>query len=420
MNRTLKRPMFRMGGSSGTGITSGLDRPGYASGTPKYGMGQGDMSNISGIFPPRATFASDMLAANKLANAPQKTAFDIASDAQSRIDLANRFAPRAATPFGPGSLSGFLTSTGLNLLSATPRGNIFATAAGAAKEPFDAFRTAKGTEAAEDRALALASLREATTRGETLEDTAAALTAKKEQTQALIDADIELENLEHANEIKEIEKEAELEGPDSTTYAKKQAADAYKATFAPQIKDLDSLIESTTGEQKKDYQSQKSALINKIIEGQQSIYLGKQTNDEFARDVIIKVLEGFKAGGELEDQTGISNAFNAIATFYPNYKSLLGPDFVLPEAKAEGGRIGYKEGSFTAPTASVQTEASQTQDLSFSELRSRLPNSIGDDIVTVLSNSKQALLDFANIRDQRDVEEFNQRYNLNLTIPQEG
>ena len=28
-NRTLMRPMFRMGGSSGTGITSGLDRPGY-------------------------------------------------------------------------------------------------------------------------------------------------------------------------------------------------------------------------------------------------------------------------------------------------------------------------------------------------------------------------------------------------------
>jgi hypothetical protein len=27
MNRTLKRPMFRMGGSTGTGITSGLDQP---------------------------------------------------------------------------------------------------------------------------------------------------------------------------------------------------------------------------------------------------------------------------------------------------------------------------------------------------------------------------------------------------------
>ena len=33
MNRTLNRPMFRIGGSAGTGITSGLDRPGYANGT---------------------------------------------------------------------------------------------------------------------------------------------------------------------------------------------------------------------------------------------------------------------------------------------------------------------------------------------------------------------------------------------------
>ena len=28
-SRTLMRPMFRIGGSAGTGITSGLDRPGY-------------------------------------------------------------------------------------------------------------------------------------------------------------------------------------------------------------------------------------------------------------------------------------------------------------------------------------------------------------------------------------------------------
>ena len=27
MNRTLKRPMFRIGGSANTGITSGLDKP---------------------------------------------------------------------------------------------------------------------------------------------------------------------------------------------------------------------------------------------------------------------------------------------------------------------------------------------------------------------------------------------------------
>jgi hypothetical protein len=42
MNRTLKRPMFRMGGSTGTGITSGLDKPRqeYKEGTPNpYNMG---------------------------------------------------------------------------------------------------------------------------------------------------------------------------------------------------------------------------------------------------------------------------------------------------------------------------------------------------------------------------------------------
>ena len=38
MNRTLKRPMFRMGGSSATGITSGLDMPraSYQSGSTPF------------------------------------------------------------------------------------------------------------------------------------------------------------------------------------------------------------------------------------------------------------------------------------------------------------------------------------------------------------------------------------------------
>ena len=45
MNRTLKRPMFRIGGSAGTGITSGLSQPqkmanggrtGYAGNKPTF------------------------------------------------------------------------------------------------------------------------------------------------------------------------------------------------------------------------------------------------------------------------------------------------------------------------------------------------------------------------------------------------
>ena len=101
MNRTLKRPMFRIGGSAGTGITSGLDKPRkqYQEGTPNpYDMGA----------------------------------------------------------FSPGSLPGFLTSFGLDLLSRPPQGNIFQTAAAAARGPFDRFQAgqAAAMKTASDRAFA--------------------------------------------------------------------------------------------------------------------------------------------------------------------------------------------------------------------------------------------------------------------------
>jgi len=81
MNRTLKRPMFRIGGSAGTGITSGLDQPRkqYNQGTNPYAMGS----------------------------------------------------------FNTQGLPGFLTSFGLNLLATPPAGNIFQTAGMAAREPFN-------------------------------------------------------------------------------------------------------------------------------------------------------------------------------------------------------------------------------------------------------------------------------------------
>ena len=87
MSRTLKRPMFRMGGSTSTGITSGLDQPRkqYAQGTNPYNMGN----------------------------------------------------------FAPGTGSGFLTSFGLDLLSRSPQGNILQTAALSAREPFKDFQAAQ-------------------------------------------------------------------------------------------------------------------------------------------------------------------------------------------------------------------------------------------------------------------------------------
>ena len=87
MNRTLKRPMFRIGGSAGTGITSGLDQPRkqYNQGSNPYNMGN----------------------------------------------------------FAPGTGAGFLTQFGLDLLSRPPQGNILQTAALSANEPFKDFQAAQ-------------------------------------------------------------------------------------------------------------------------------------------------------------------------------------------------------------------------------------------------------------------------------------
>ena len=93
----------------------------------------------------------------------------------------------------------------------------------------------------------------------------------------------------------------------------------------------------------------------------------------------------------------------------------------IPEAKADGGRIGYKMGTPRPMMETVVEEKQQTgevQDLSYTELRSRLPQEISNEIVMWLANSKQAVLDFANIQTGEDVASFNQQYDVNLTLPQ--
>ena len=378
--------MFRRGGSAGTGITSGLDKP-----RQEYSIG------------------------NRVTEGIDPYISDVEKVFQARDVVPN---------FGgltPGTLPGFLTSFGLNLASATPTGTGFSglisTAAGAAKEPFKDFTEAqmarKRDEADLNRDIINAAIK--------LKQSDDEAKQSLEKTQMLIDSDMTEINQEHLNKIKEIEREADLGTGNSTTYARKQAADAYRATFSPQLQDLDEKIKSTEDvELKKQYEDEKK--------GVQAIYLGQKTDTEFNREVILKMLQGFSTAGELEDQEDVTAAFAAIASVFPNYKEILGPDFRLPgQGMAEGGRIGYSIGSEKAvgsepamkPVTDVQQDA-QVQELTFTELRSRLPSSINDDVVTVLAASKAALTAFANIRDQQDVDQFNQRYNVNLTLPQEG
>ena len=94
---------------------------------------------------------------------------------------------------------------------------------------------------------------------------------------------------------------------------------------------------------------------------------------------------------------------------------------------AEGGRIGYAEGTTeeeikmtetVVDTPGAPTPERQVLKLSYSELRNKLPKEISDDIVELLANSTEALQDFAYITTQDDVSNFNVKYGVNLVIPQ--
>ena len=115
MNRVLKRPMFRMGGSSNEGITSGLNSP--RQNYFKAGL----------VLPTREEF-----------------------------EQAKSMYPQFEVPKGQG-LSRFLMTTGLNLLSTPPQGGLLATVATAAREPteqlFKDIDTQRATQFATDADL---------------------------------------------------------------------------------------------------------------------------------------------------------------------------------------------------------------------------------------------------------------------------
>ena len=64
------------------------------------------------------------------------------------------------------------------------------------------------------------------------------------------------------------------------------------------------------------------------------------------------------------------------------------------------------------------TEQEKPMPLTYDELKARLKGQVSDDIVRLLSQSYEALADFAQITTQADVNSFNQKYQVELVLPQ--
>ena len=94
-------------------------------------------------------------------------------------------------------------------------------------------------------------------------------------------------------------------------------------------------------------------------------------------------------------------------------------------SKKDGGRIGLANGTPMEESIQVsetvgqgEVPTAQTAQLSFEEIRNRLPKEITDDVVRLISGSNEALQDFSYIRTQGDVDKFNMKYGVTLVLPQ--
>ena len=138
MNRILRRPMFRTGGSA-EGITSGLaPRQNYFTGSTVNPYDEAKKAFVANRNPHPFTYTppSTSTTPNEGMSMMDRIKFQ-----KSMIESLAPRQPRTDT-----SMRDFLINFGLDIASRPPSGNIFSTAAASAKEPFGKFQQAKQIE----------------------------------------------------------------------------------------------------------------------------------------------------------------------------------------------------------------------------------------------------------------------------------
>ena len=350
--KTLLSPMFRRGGSTGEGITSGLSRQGYEKG---------------------------------------KTV-------QPRRPNTN--------------LNNFLIDFGLDLISRPPQGGIFATAASAAKDPFSRFQARQVAQ--EDR----------------------------DWQQKMYDEKMAFEQEKFKEDKSQFKRELEQQ-----RYLGELEAQGEKQFIEDQINAYwDPLIEAELDEEKKKLlENEKRAdKYNIIVQGADISDQYKILTNEAAYTQALTAAEN-ELENTLNDKTGI-NWVQEDAGYAERLQLLINKYLRLAskfledgdQLKASGGRVGKALGGEITEDINMRTQTpggisdiniSETMEsnpgltneinISYEQLRDRLPPEISNDIVLLLSESYEAFADFAEIQTQADVNEFNTKYNVQLFLPQQ-
>jgi hypothetical protein len=131
-----------------------------------------------------------------------------------------------------------------------------------------------------------------------------------------------------------------------------------------------------------------------------------QLKDETNPDGSLKYPDGKK------DPALLQEAYRQYAEFFQSV-----PEVEEDEGMASGGRVGLQMGG---EAITMDQGTAEEPKIDFATLRARLPKEISDDVVRLIAQSPEALEDFATIATQQDVDLFNQKYSVNLVLPQEA
>ena len=360
MNRIMRRPMFRKGGSAGEGITSGLaPRQGYKD--PAGTVQQNDLSKVN--------FRDANL--------------------QQLMDVADQYGFQAPPMQPDRSLDDFKIDFGLDLVSRSPGGNIFQTAASAAKDPFQRFKASRAAynKAEQDRAINK-------------------YNSKTGMFETLLGA------------------QADILGEGGTSYKDLEIAKALESIM-PRFIELRQKREEKTLSKEEDLELRQ-------LQEKYNRFSAKNLEDDMLIEIYAKSL-GDRAIPNREEKLYNADLKNNPRKYTSKNDPQIKKDAVESirielqnlRTYADGGRAGYANGEMVMEEQVTETMAPESQamtnnPISYDQLRARLPAEITDDIVELMTNSAEALEDFAMISSQQDVDLFSQKYSVNLVFPSEA
>jgi hypothetical protein len=372
MNNLYKRPMFRKGGSAEGGITSGLQAPrqGYSK--------AGDVQKLN----------MDQNMAEFL-----KTA----SIGDMKAAADQMYTPKERPNYAKRRLGDLMIDFGINIGSQTPIGSgiggAISTALAAAKDPFEKFKASRGNEEllmqqqAENLDERRAGMFKSLIEGQS------DILAEKSGSGRFRDeaAAIELRRIiPRLTELKDKRKNETL-GPGEDV-------------------ELLQLQEEFNLYRKKDVGQE--VLVDIYVKGKGERYLPNKIEELYREDLKLNENRKYKSSSDPQLE---KDALDAIKKEIQE----------LTASFASGGRAGYANGEMVMKEQVTETMApgpmaQSDNPISYDQLRARLPAEITDDIVELMSNSAEALEDFAMISSQQDVDLFNQKYSVNLVLPSEA